>query len=201
MAILEINSESLTREIRERIKSEWLIGCDSIATSEAHGMQSRARGRAFGQKTDLLLPTFPGRDPHDRASELLEWLIDLAARGEPTLCRYKAAYQAIFLTEGYPYSQAYTAQVMGVAEGTPMMPIDGLGAIRLDGFIVNATGRPGVGHWAGAPYEKKQWERAFGAARVLQPVSPGDWPVRQEERSRIARTARAREGRPCPFRS
>lgn len=172
MAILEIESESLAREIQESIKSEWLIGVNSPKPSRSHQPAICTGGPSPTKKVTGVLPRFQGGNPCDRARVLQERLIEYASRGEPTLCRYWTAYQYIFQNDGCPFSFAYAQKAIRAAIQTPVMSIDGLSGIRLDGFMVDRRGKPGVGHWAGAPYDDEEWGRAFNGARVLKPQFP-----------------------------
>jgi hypothetical protein len=112
MAILEVKSESLALEIRDSIKSEWLVGVDSATSVKVHHLQAQAGSRRPNGATDEFLPRFSGKDPRSRALELQAWLVGCADRAEPSLCTYWAAYQRIFEMEGNPFSPEYARQVI-----------------------------------------------------------------------------------------
>ena len=103
-----------------------------------------------------------------RATELLSSLIERANGGDAQVCTYSWAYRRIFNTTYDNWSQAYAEEVIQVAERTPPMHLPGLGAVRLDAFIVaQRTGRPSIGHWKSADYDPEDWERVLGTATVL----------------------------------
>jgi hypothetical protein len=104
----------------------------------------------------------------ERGANLLSLLIDLANHGNPQVCTYSWAYRFIFGAEYGSWSQAYAKRVIQVAEMTPATSLPGLGAVRLDAFIVSRkTGRPSGGHWESANYDPEDWDRVLGTAKVM----------------------------------
>ncbi len=105
---------------------------------------------------------------HERAKKLLAQLIDRANRSDPQVCTYAWAYRHLFNATYQKFSMAFAQQVIQVAQKTLPMHVRGLGAVRLDCFIVaKATGRPSGGHWGSANYTPQDWERVLGRSTVL----------------------------------
>jgi hypothetical protein len=105
---------------------------------------------------------------HERAKKLLSRLIDRANRRQAQVCTYAWAYRHLFNIPFKNFSQAFAQKVIQVAQKTPPMHVRGLGAVRLDCFIVaKATGRPSGGHWDSANYTPQDWDRVLGRATVL----------------------------------
>lgn len=103
-----------------------------------------------------------------RATELLSSLIERANGGDAQICTYSWAYRHIFNATYDNWSQAYAQKVIRITKRTPLMHLPGLGAVRLDAFIVaQRTGRPSNGHWDSAEYDPEDWERVLGTATVL----------------------------------
>jgi hypothetical protein len=103
-----------------------------------------------------------------RATQLLQFLIEKANEGDAQICTYSFAYRHIFNAKYDRWSQAYANRVIQVATKTPLMQLPGLGAVRLDAFIVAiSTGLPSSGHWKSANYDPEDWERVLGTAAVL----------------------------------
>jgi hypothetical protein len=103
-----------------------------------------------------------------RATELLSSFVERANGGDAQICTYSWAYRHIFNASYNNWSQAYAKKVIQVAERTPLMHLPGLGALRLDAFIVaQRTGRPSIGHWRSADHDPEDWERVLGTATVL----------------------------------
>lgn len=104
-----------------------------------------------------------------RARELLAWLINQAHDGNGQICTYSWAYRHIFQTPYGKWSQAYAEHVARAASETGPAELRGLGAVRLDTFIVTKnTGRPSTGHWDVAEYDVEDWERVLGTASLLE---------------------------------
>ena len=106
--------------------------------------------------------------PNDRAERLLDWLIAKAPRGNARVCTYSWAYRYLFSRSHGKWSQACTKQVVEAAQRTRLRELPGLGAVRLDAFVVaKGTGLPGEGHWRSAHYDREDWERVLGTAMVF----------------------------------
>lgn len=105
----------------------------------------------------------------DRAIELNHELIQRALHGNAGIINYKTAYQVIFnLPNLERWAQAFGQKVVLVAENVPIAHLPGLGAVRLDTFIVRSrTHMPGDRHWNDAHYEREDWERVLGNATIL----------------------------------
>lgn len=105
---------------------------------------------------------------NDNAQMLLDELIALHRAGSPRLHSYKGAYHALFGHSPRPWSQGHAMKVLGLAKATAPRPLEGLGSVRLDCFIVAADSkRPGPGHWDTASYTEEQWRQAFHNAELL----------------------------------
>jgi len=105
----------------------------------------------------------------ERATALRDCFIERAREGNAQICTYAWAYRYLFDTSYSKWSQAYANQVVSVAERTSPSELPGLGAVRLDAFVVaSKTGLPSDGHWESANYESDDWERVLGTATVLQ---------------------------------
>jgi hypothetical protein len=114
--------------------------------------------------TPLLHPT----DPDSLAEGLLGCFIDAALKGNPQICTYSWAYRYLFHASYSRWSQAYANRVVEVARRTCLRELPGLGAVRLDAFVVaKESGLPSDGHWQSAYYDREDWERALGTATVL----------------------------------
>lgn len=104
----------------------------------------------------------------ERATALLDCLIERAREGNAQICTYAWAYRHLFDASYTTWSQAYANQVVSVAQSTAPAELSGLGAIRLDAFVVaSKTGLPSDGHWELANYDREDWERVLGTATVL----------------------------------
>jgi hypothetical protein len=73
---------------------------------------------------------------NDRANGLLNQFILRALEGNPQVCTYSWAYRQLFNASYRKWSQAYVHQVLAVAQRTPPKELPGLGAVRLDTFVV-----------------------------------------------------------------
>jgi uncharacterized protein DUF429 len=105
---------------------------------------------------------------NDRANGLLNQFILRALEGNPQVCTYSWAYRQLFNASYRKWSQAYVHKVLAVAQGTSPKELPGLGAVRLDAFVVaKSNGLPSHGHWQSARYDSEDWERILGAAVVL----------------------------------
>ena len=105
----------------------------------------------------------------DRAITLRDDFIERARKGTAKVCTYAWAYRHIFDSSYSKWSQAYAKKVVSVAKETPLVELPGLGAVRLDAFIVaSRTGFPGNGHWESANYEREDWERVLGTAKLFE---------------------------------
>jgi hypothetical protein len=105
----------------------------------------------------------------ERATTLRDCFIERAQEGNAQICTYAWAYRYIFDATYSKWSQAYANQVLSVAESTAPVELPGLGAVRLDAFIVaSKTGLPSDGHWESANYDPEDWERVLGTATLLQ---------------------------------
>lgn len=105
----------------------------------------------------------------DRAIELNHELIQRALHGNPGIVNFKTAYKIFFDQPNLEtWSQAYAPRVVSVARNVPLAHLPGLGAVRLDTFIVNSrTHMPGESHWKDAHYDREDWERVLGNATIL----------------------------------
>lgn len=104
-----------------------------------------------------------------RATALRDSFIDHARNGNAQICTYACAYRYLFDRSYSKWSQAYTNQVLSVAENTSPVELPGLGLVRLDAFIVACkTVLPAGGHWESADYEPEDWERVLGTATLLK---------------------------------
>ncbi len=108
-----------------------------------------------------------------RALALRDELVAQANAGAAQLCTYAWAYQHIFANSPTKWSQAYARQVIAIARAMAPVPLQALGSICLDAFIVAASsGLPSAGHWLAAPYTQGQWSKLFAGARVRAPGNP-----------------------------
>lgn len=104
----------------------------------------------------------------ERATALMDCLIERAREGNAQICTYAWAYRHVFDASYSKWSQAYANQIVSVAESTAPTELPGLGAVRLDAFVVACkTGLPSDGHWESANYDREDWERVLGTATVL----------------------------------
>ena len=104
-----------------------------------------------------------------RAITLRDDFIEHARKGNAKVCTYACAYRHLFDSSYSKWSQAYAKKVVSVAKETPLAELPGLGAVRLDAFIVaSRTGVPGNGHWESANYEREDWERVLGTAKLCE---------------------------------
>ncbi|WP_231931113.1 DUF429 domain-containing protein [Botrimarina hoheduenensis] len=104
----------------------------------------------------------------DRATTLRDCLIKRALEGNAQIFTYAGAYKHIFGALNARWSQAYANQVISVAESTAPAELPGLGAVRLDAFIVSKrSGLPSDGHWESANYDREDWERVLGTATIV----------------------------------
>ena len=98
----------------------------------------------------------------ERATALRDCFIERAREGNAQVCTYAWAYRHLFDASYSKWSQAYAKQVVSVAENTPPAELPGLGAVRLDAFVVaSKTGLPSDGHWESANYDREDWERVL----------------------------------------
>jgi hypothetical protein len=105
----------------------------------------------------------------ERATALRDCFIEKAREGHAQVCTYAWAYRHLFCLSYSRWSQAYTNQVISVAESTSSRELPGLGMVKLDAFIVAAkTGLPGGGHWESADYDRDDWERVLGTSTLLK---------------------------------
>jgi hypothetical protein len=105
----------------------------------------------------------------ERATALRDCLIERAREGNAQICTYAWAYRYIFDATYSKWSQAFANQVVTVAESTAPAELPGLGAVRLDAFVVaSKTGLPSDGHWESANYDREDWERVLGTATLLR---------------------------------
>ena len=104
----------------------------------------------------------------ESADRLLRHLATCCNEGRPEICSYAWAYREL-IGPNERWSQAYGKQVAALAQRTQSVHVTGLGAVRLDTFIVAASSRqPSNGHWATAPYGQADWVRVLGRARLRQ---------------------------------
>ena len=104
-----------------------------------------------------------------RAITLRDDFIHRARKGNAQVCTYAWAYRHLFELSFSKWSQAYAKKVVSVAKETPLAELPGLGAVRLDAFIVaRRTGLPGNGHWESANYDREDWERVLGTAKLFK---------------------------------
>ena len=114
------------------------------------------------------ISSFHSGNPDNLAEGLLSWLIDNALKGNSQVCTYSWAYRHLLNASYDRWSQAYANQVIKVAQGTSLRELAGLGAVRLDAFVVTKdSGLPGHGYWQSAHYDREDWERVLGTATVL----------------------------------
>ena len=109
----------------------------------------------------------PSGSSNTTGDDLLSVLIAAAVEGDPQVCTYAWAYRVLF--GGYSkWSQAYANRVIELARRTTPRELPGLGFVRLDAFIVSKKdGRPSDGYWPPAQHDREEWERALGAATIL----------------------------------
>ena len=104
-----------------------------------------------------------------RAITLMYDFIERARKGNAKVCTYAWAYRHLFHSSYSKWAQAYTKKVVSIAKETPLVELPGLGAVRLDTFIVTSrSGLPGKGHWESANYEREDWERVLGTAKLFE---------------------------------
>jgi hypothetical protein len=107
-----------------------------------------------------------------RAVELRDRFIKVASGGDAHICTYAWAYRYLFNASFSKFSQAFAKKIVSIAKNTPLAELPGLGKVRLDGFVVRRNPRlPGDGHWESAEYEREDWERLLGTARLLHQPS------------------------------
>lgn len=100
--------------------------------------------------------------------DLLARFISKAVEGDPEVCTYAWAYRALVNASYGRLSQAYARRVIDLARRTRPRELPGLGLVRLDAFIVSKKdGLPSAGHWPAAHYDREDWDRALGNARLL----------------------------------
>ena len=105
----------------------------------------------------------------ERAVALRDTFIQRAKEGSAQICTYAWAYGRLFDSSLRAWSRAYAKKVLSVARNTPPAELQGLGAVKLDAFIVaGKTGFPGTGHWESAGYNREAWERVLGTATLLK---------------------------------
>ena len=114
------------------------------------------------------ISSFHSDTPDSLAEGLLRELIDNALKGNSQVCTYSWAYRHLFNASYDRWSQAYANRVAEVAQRTSLRELPGLGAVRLDAFVVaKDSGLPSHGHWQSAHYDREDWERVLGTATVL----------------------------------
>jgi len=102
------------------------------------------------------------------AEELLGYFIAKAAEGDPRVCTYGWAYRTLFNASYAKFSMAYARKAIQLACRTHPRELRGLGAVRLDTFIVSKKdGIPSDGYWPNACHDREEWERVLGNARML----------------------------------
>jgi hypothetical protein len=119
-------------------------------------------------KTSISRQSPFNKDAMDRAAALMERLIERAGDGNSQICTYSWAYRHVFGASYSKWSQAYANQIVSVAASTVPAELPGLGAVRLDAFVVaSKTCLPSESHWESAYYDREDWERVLGTATVL----------------------------------
>jgi hypothetical protein len=147
MAIPEMTPKA-RQLISEALQETSII---DIAESDAHVAVSLGSATADG-----------------RARGLRDWFIATALEGNSQVCTYSWAYRHLFTSSYHKWAQAYAKRVIEVAQRTPLRELPGLGAVRLDAFVVaKKSGLPSDGHWQSAQYDREDWERVLGTATVL----------------------------------
>lgn len=121
------------------------------------------RSREPGTSTPSPFPA----ELHERADALMDELVERYHAGDAQLCTYAWCYRHIFASAPAKWSQAYARQIIAIARDGEPVQLSGLGAVRLDTFIVTASSHlPSAGHWATAPYSREQWQSLFAQAGV-----------------------------------
>ncbi len=124
---------------------------------------------ATATSRNVSVPPLRSAPGTEHANHLLSRFINKASTGEPEICTYSWAYRHLIDPSCTKWSQAYANAVIKLSLSTPMMQLPGLGAVRLDTFIVSKGSRvPSNGHWDSASYDREDWERTLGAATLLQ---------------------------------
>jgi hypothetical protein len=109
------------------------------------------------------------QEARKRADALRNAFIERAQNGDSQVCTYGWAYRHLFEASYAKWSQGYTSQVVSIAQDTSLADLPGLGEVRLDAFIVASKTRlPSDGHWESAHYDREDWERVLGTARLLK---------------------------------
>jgi hypothetical protein len=107
------------------------------------------------------------RGPAERAQTLLEWLVDLAEKGQPHVCTYAWAYAHVIRQPAKPWSQAYANRIWRLALETRPVALPGLGEVQLDTFIVSKqTREPAAGYWERGRCDPDRWRRVLRGATV-----------------------------------
>lgn len=107
-----------------------------------------------------------GHTPEDRAEQLYSRLISEVDAGRSTLCTYKAGVSMVLRYA--TFTPAYLGQLLRLAVQCGERPIEGLGRVRLDTFLVNQSYRPGDGHWACVNYSEERWDRVFTDSPAIE---------------------------------
>jgi hypothetical protein len=117
---------------------------------------------------DAPAPTLTPGPSNTTGDDLLSLLIAKAVEGDPQVCTYAWAYRVLFNSSYHKWSQAFANRVIELARRTTPQELPGLGFVRLDAFIVSKKdGRPSDGYWPAAQHDREEWERALGAAAIL----------------------------------
>lgn len=107
--------------------------------------------------------------PDTGADGLLADFITRATAGDPEVCTYAWAYRFLAGSVNKKFSQAYARQLIELASRTAPRDLPGLGLVHLDAFIVSKKDRvPSEGHWRNAQYDREEWVRVLGNARLLE---------------------------------
>ena len=110
--------------------------------------------------------TLSGYSPEERAEQLYAWLISEVDAGRSTLCTYKAGVAMVLHYQ--TFTPAYLGQLLRLAVQCGERPIEGLGRVRLDTFLVNQSYRPGDGHWACVNYSEERWNGVFTDSPAIE---------------------------------
>lgn len=147
MVIPEL-SEDVQQKIKESLSEMSVVIVSKICGSRQSAFDEASMARAITLRDDF---------------------IERARKGNTKVCNYAWAYRHLFDSSYSKWPQAYAKKVVSVAKETPLVVLPGLGAVRLDAFIVaSRTGLPSNGHWESANYEREDWERVLGTAKLFE---------------------------------
>ena len=96
----------------------------------------------------------------------LDALLAALQRGRPAVLTYATAHRLLYpATKLGRWLPSMAREVVAAAMHSKRQPVEGLGPVALDAFVVDSvTGRPGKGHWDAATYDVDAWRAVFGLA-------------------------------------